>query len=411
MDFNDSPAEAEFRASCVAFLAANAEPNEGAAGIWRWEDRMSLDEAVGAARAWQRTKHENGFACIQWPEEHGGRGLSLMHKIIFDQEEAKYDVPRGFLDIGLNICAPPLIAYASDEQKRRYLPKLASGEEIWCQLFSEPVAGSDLAGLRTRADRDGDDWVVNGQKVWNSGAHYADYGILVTRHDTSLPKHKGLTFFFLDMRTPGVDPRPIKQISGASGFNEVFLTNVRIPDAQRLGEVGEGWQVSLTTLMSERLSSSPRPPDFPNLLELARSVELESGPALENGAVRQRLADWFVEYQGLRYTRARLLTAISQGRKPGPEASIQKVISANKQQAIASFGADLQELGGILTGDDDAVAGGVFQSGYLSSPGGRIAAGTDEILRNIIAERVLGLPGDIRVDRDKPYRDIPGGDG
>ena len=409
MDFNDTRQESEFRAECRAFLQASASPNEGAAGVWRWEATMTLDEAVTAARDWQGKKHEAGFACIQWPEEYGGRGLGLMHKIIFDDEEARYEVPRGFLDIGLNICAPPLMAYATEKQRKRYLPKLASGEEIWCQLFSEPAAGSDLAGLRTRAERDGDEWLINGQKVWNSGAHYADFGILVTRHDPSLSKHKGLTFFFVDMKTPGIDPRPIRQISGASGFNEVFLTNVRIADEQRLGEVGEGWQVSLTTLMSERLASSPRPPDFPNIFELAKNVELEDGPAIENGSIRQQLADWFVEYQGLKYTRARLLTAISKGRKPGPEASIQKVVSANKQQAISSFGADLQELGGVLTAADTAAAQGIFQQGYLGSPGGRIAAGIDEILRNIIAERVLGLPGDIRVDRDMAYSEIPSG--
>jgi alkylation response protein AidB-like acyl-CoA dehydrogenase len=286
---------------------------------------------------------------------------------------------------------------------------LVSGEEIWCQLFSEPVAGSDLAGLRTRAQRDGDDWVVSGQKVWNSGAHYADYGILVARHDSDLAKHKGLTFFWVDMKSAGIEARPIKQVSGASAFNEVFLTNVRIPDEQRLGEIGEGWQVAITTLMSERLSSSPRPPDFKHIFELARSVQLEEGPAIENRAIRDQLADWYVDTQGLKHTNSRLLTAISKGRRPGPEASIQKIVSANKQQAIASFGAELQELGGILTGDEEQTAGGLFQMGYLSSPGGRIAAGTDEILRNIIAERVLGLPGDIRVDRDRPFSEVPSG--
>jgi alkylation response protein AidB-like acyl-CoA dehydrogenase len=409
MDFKDTPEEAEFRAECRDFLEANARPNRGAPGVWRWQGRMSLDEAVQRARDWQGTKHDAGFACITWPEEYGGRGLGLLHRIIFDEEEQHFDVPRGFLDIGLNICAPPVMAYATEEQKKRYLPKLASGEEIWCQLFSEPVAGSDLAGLRTRAERDGDEWVVNGQKVWNSGAHYADYGILVTRHDAGLAKHKGLTFFFLSMTTPGIDARPIKQISGAANFNEVFLTNVRIPDEQRLGEVGEGWQVSMTTLMSERLSSRPSPPDFENLFDLARETELETGPALTNAAIRDKLADWFVEFQGLKYTRARLLTAISKGKRPGPEASIQKVISANKYQAISSFGADLQELGGVLAGDD-ADGDGLFQLGYLSAPGSRIAAGTDEILRNIIAERVLGLPGDIRVDRDRAFSDIPTGE-
>ncbi|HVR29967.1 MAG TPA: acyl-CoA dehydrogenase family protein, partial [Thermoanaerobaculia bacterium] len=227
MDFNDSPQEAEFRGECRAFLERNAKRSDGAPGVWRWQGKMSLDDAVARAKEWQGKKSDAGFACIHWPKEHGGAGLSLMHSIIYDQEEAGFEVPRGFVELGLNICAPPLAAYASDQQKKRLLPKMARGEEIWCQLFSEPVAGSDLAGLRTRAVRDGDEWVVNGQKVWNSGAHYSDWAILVTRHDPSMAKHKGLTFFFVSMKSPGIEPRPIKQISGSSGFNEVFLTNVR----------------------------------------------------------------------------------------------------------------------------------------------------------------------------------------
>ena len=409
MDFNDSPHEAEFRGACRAWLDANAKRTEGAPGVWRWQGKMSLADAVERAREWQGKKADAGYACINWPKEHGGAGLTLMHSIIYDQEESAFEVPRGFVELGLNICAPPLAAYATEEQKKRFLPKMARGEEIWCQLFSEPVAGSDLAGLRTRAVRDGDEWVVNGQKVWNSGAQYSDWAILVTRHDPTMAKHKGLTFFFVSMKTQGIEPRPIKQISGSSGFNEVFLTNVRIPDSQRLGEVGEGWQVSMTTLMSERLASRPSPPDFSNVFAVAKRTELESGPALRNGAIREQLADWYVETQGLKYTRARLLTAISKGKRPGPEASIQKVIAANKLQAIGSFGADLQELAGILVGEGVAEDDGLFQQGYLSAPGSRIAAGTDEILRNIIAERVLGLPGDVRLDRDKPFNEVPTG--
>ena len=406
MDFNDSPEEAEFRAECQAWLSTNATPRRYHRASLA---EVALAEALQQAKEWQGRKADAGFACIHWPDEHGGRGLSLMHSIIYRQEEDNYDVPRGFFDLGINICAPPIIAYATDEQKQRLLPKIVRGEEVWCQLFSEPVAGSDLAGLSTRAARDGDDWIVNGQKVWNSGADYADYAILVARHETDLPKHKGLTFFFLSMHTPGIEARPIKQISGSSGFNEVFLTNVRIPDEQRLGEVGEGWQVAITTLMSERLSSAPRPPDFQHIFELAKSVQLEDGPAIRNQAVRDQLAEWYVDTQGLRHTNSRLLTAISQGKKPGPEASIQKIVSASKQQAISSLGADLQELGGILVDAEQAASTGLFQQGFLQSPGGRIAAGTDEILRNIIAERVLGLPGDIRVDRDKPFSEIPRG--
>lgn len=408
MDFNDTPEELAFRHECREWLAANAEPKrlDRASAI----AHLPLEEALARARDGQGRKADAGFACIHWPREHGGRGLTLMHSIVYSQEEDHFDVPKGFFEITLGICAPPLIAYGSEEDRRRFLPRMVRGDDVWCQLFSEPVAGSDLAGLRTRAVRDGDEWVVNGQKVWNSGAHYAERAILVTRHDPSLPKHKGLTFFHLDMKAPGVEVKPIHQISGASNFNEVFLTNVRIPDSQRLGEVGEGWQVSITTLMSERLSSTPRPPDFDHIFDLARTLEIDGRPAVADSAIRQRLADWYVESEGLRLTNARLLTAISQGRKPGPEASIQKLVAVNKQQAIASFGADLMEMGGSLTHPDQAGAGGLFQDGYLSSPGGRIAAGTDEILRNIIAERVLGLPGDIRVDRDSAFSEIPSGE-
>ncbi|MDX1385124.1 MAG: acyl-CoA dehydrogenase family protein, partial [Thermoanaerobaculia bacterium] len=253
MDFHDSPEQAAFRSEVRTWLDANAPKLEGA-GASMFTARAREDDYVAEAKAWQAKKAGAGFAVIHWPEQFGGRGGSPIETIIYREEEAAYDVPRGVFDIGLGMCGPVLMAYADDETKARYLPRMARGEDVWCQLFSEPVAGSDLAGLRTRAERDGDDWIVNGQKVWTSGAHYSKYGILVTRHDPSVPKHKGLTFFWLDMESEGVEVKPIRQISGGSNFNEVFFTNVRIPDSQRLGEVGEGWQVSLTTLMNERLA-------------------------------------------------------------------------------------------------------------------------------------------------------------
>ena len=405
MDFNDTPEQAGFRAEARAWLAANA-PNYTAR---RGRSGAATAEDLVRAKAWQKCKAEAGWVGLHWPVEYGGRGLSRLHVIIYSQEEAKYSLPSAFFGIGLGFCAPTMMEYATEEQKRRYLPKLLSGEEIWCQLFSEPSAGSDLAGLRTRSERDGDEWVVNGQKIWNTYAHLADYGILVTRHDTSLPKHKGLTYFFLDMHSEGVEARPIKQIAGTSNFNEVFFTNVRIPDSQRLGEVGEGWSVALTTLMNERLgaSSLSLPPDYSHALELARGIEIDGSSALENGAVRQRLADWYVESKGLELVGARMVTALAQGGTPGPEASIRKVVAASKTQSVASFGIDLQEMAGILVeeGADD----GLYQDAFLHAPGSRIAGGSDEILRNIIAERVLQLPGDIRVDRDVPFSDVPGG--
>ncbi|MEE2776704.1 MAG: acyl-CoA dehydrogenase family protein [Acidobacteriota bacterium] len=405
MDFNDTPEQAEFRAEARAWLAANAPrfENSRSRGI---SGAASADD-VARAKEWQALKAEAGWAGLHWPEAYGGRSLSRLHVVIYGQEESRYAVPSAFFVIGLNFCGPTMMEYATEEDKRRYLPKLLSGEEIWCQLFSEPVAGSDLAGLRTRADRDGDDWVINGQKIWNTYAHLADYGIMVTRHDPTLPKHKGLTYFFLDMHSAGVEPRPIKQIAGTSNFNEVFFTNVRIPDNQRLGEIGEGWSVALTTLMNERLgaASAALPPDVAHVLDLSRRVEIDGEPALQNAAVRQRLADWYIESKGLELVGARMVTALAQGATPGPEASIRKVVTASKTQSIASFGIDLQEMAGVLL--DDAPDDALFQDAFLQSPGSRIAGGSDEILRNIIAERVLQLPGDIRVDRDVAFKDIP----
>ncbi|WP_439816672.1 acyl-CoA dehydrogenase [Zavarzinia sp. CC-PAN008] len=408
MDFEDTPQEAEFRAKARAWLEANAPSPEEV----RQMGREAADEkqALARARAWQAKKADAGWACMHWPKEYGGMAATPIERVIWEQEEGKFAVPRGFFDIGLGMCGPTMMAYATEEQKKRYLPVMRRGEEIWCQLFSEPAGGSDVAGLRTRAERDGDDWIINGQKIWTSGAHYSDYGILVTRSDPNVPKHQGLTFFFLDMKSPGVTVKPIKQISGASGFNEVFFDNVRIPDSQRLGKVGDGWKVSLTTLMNERLSvGDAPPPGFDELFALAKSVEIDGQPALAKDDVRQKLADWYVQSRGLKYTKFRTYTALSRGQTPGPESSITKLVSASNLQNISSFGMDLVDQGGVMTDGETMPAGGLFQHGYLFSPGLRIAGGTDEILRNIIAERVLGLPPDIRVDKDIPFNKLPVG--
>jgi alkylation response protein AidB-like acyl-CoA dehydrogenase len=397
MDFNDSAEEAAFRAAARGWLLSNAPRFEGASASWQ--------EGLARARQWQATKFEAGWACIRWPKQYGGRGGTAVEDIIFAQEEERFDLPRGFLIVGPHTCAGALLACANEEQKRKHLPRIARAEEVWCQLFSEPGAGSDLAGLRTRAERDGEEWVVNGQKVWNSEAHYSDHAILVARSSPDLPKHKGLTFFILDMQTRGIEVRPIKQIHGSAEFNEVYMQDVRIPDSNRIGEVGSGWQVAISTLMNERFGTSRGRPGFEDIFDLVRRAELEDGPALQDAGIRSRLADWYVAEEGVRLTFARTVTALSRGAQPGPEASISKLVMANQRQEIAAFGADLQEAAGVLTES----CGGLFQAGYLGSPGGRIAAGTDEILRNIIAERVLGLPGDIRVDRDLPFTEIPTG--
>ena len=408
MDFTDTAEESEYRAKARSFLKENAEPKSS--GKRNLASGWNKDEALGAARAWQAKKAAGGFAGITMPTEYGGQGLSPILQVIYNQEEANYIAPRGVYEIGLGMCIPTMLAYATESQKQRYAPPALRGEEIWCQLFSESAGGSDLAGLRTRAERDGDDWVITGQKIWTSGAQFSDYAILVTRSDFDVPKHKGLTFFFLSMTSPGIEVRPIKQMSGAANFNEVYFTDVRIPDSQRLGAVGDGWKVSLTTLMNERFAVGVAPPpDFDEIFDLVRDTELEDGPALDNAMVRDRLADWYVRQQGLKNAHFRTMTALSRGETPGPESSINKVVSAYKYQEVSFFGMEMQEMLGIITDPDIVAMDGLFQIGALSSPGYRIAGGTDEILRNIIAERVLGLPQDIRVDKDVAFRDLPTG--
>jgi alkylation response protein AidB-like acyl-CoA dehydrogenase len=299
-----------------------------------------------------------------------------------------------------------MMAYATKDQLKRHVKPALYGEEVWCQLFSEPAAGSDVAGIRTKAERDGDDWIINGQKVWTSGAHYSDWGIIITRTDPNVPKHQGLTMFFLNMKSPGVEARPIKQISGGANFNEVFFTNVRVPDSQRLGKVGDGWKAALTTLMNERLAVGMPSGglDVDELLELARNTELEDGQAIRNSHVRSKIADWYVQSQGLKYTRYRTLTALSKGQTPGPESSIIKVIAAPKMQDLGAMAMELMGPAGIMT--SDVPGSGGFQAQWIGGAGFRIAGGTDEILRNIVAERVLGLPQDVRVDKDVPFNQL-----
>ncbi len=408
MDFSDTPEEAAFRAKARAFLEANAARRKPGSveGYRRGQDAPG---ALERAKAFQAKKAAAGFAGIAWPKEWSGRGGTQMQQIIYQQEEAKFDVLSGVFGIGLQIAIPTVCTCGTQEQRDRFAEPALRGEEIWCQLFSEPAGGSDLAALRTRAESDGDDWIINGQKIWTSGAHYSQFGILVARSDPNVPKHAGLTFFILDMATPGVEIRPIRQMSGSSHFNEVFFTDVRIPDTMRVGAVGNGWRVAMTTLMNERHGMREAPgPDFDELFELAQNIELEDGPALDNAAVQEKLAEWYVRTQGLRFTKFRTMTSLSRGQTPGPESSIIKLVAAGKTQEIASYGLDLIGMAGPVMGAEMPLQG-LFEEALLYSPALRIAGGTDEILRNIIAERVLGLPPDVRVDKDVPFRDVPSG--
>ena len=407
MDFNDTPQEAEFRAKCRAWLEANAElktKKTNSAKNMNVGNKGLLD----AAAEWQKKKYDAGWAMIHWPKEFGGIGATPIERIIWAQEESKFNVPKGVYEIGLGMAGPVMMEYATDEQKERYLPPMAEGKEIWCQLFSEPSAGSDVAGLRSKAVQDGENWIVNGQKVWTSGAHFSDFGILVVRHDPSLEKHKGLTFFFVDMKSPGIEVKPIKQLTGGSSFNEVYFNDVVIPDSQRLGEIGDGWKVAITTLMNERLAVGDADGvDANEAFELAKKHDKDGEQLIDNNAVRESIADWYCEASGLKNTKLRTMSALSRGDTPGPEASITKIVSANKLQAIGNFGMDSSDMSGMLMDEESDFI--KFQMAWMGAAGLRIAGGTDEILKNIIAERVLGLPQEARADKGLAFKDIPSG--
>jgi len=407
VDFNDTPEEAAFRAEVRDWLAANA--------VLRSDTTEKLAVGLSAnldkARAFQRKKVEAGFSVITMSRAFGGRGGTAIQQVIYLQEEARYDncgVAEIF-GVGLGMCLPTILHNGTDAQRDRYLGPGISGDEIWCQLFSEPSGGSDVAGARTSAARDGDDWIVNGQKIWTSGAHYSDFGIITTRTDPTARKHRGMTMFIVDMKSPGIEVRPIRQLSNTSEFNEVFFTDVRVPDANRLGALNDGWNVALSTLMHERVSIGARSEtlDWRRLLDIARAQEIDGRPATEDARVGDQIVDaWLVEF-GAQLTSFRGQTALSRGEAPGPEQSILKMLKAPMLQQNAYRAMEMAGEAGVLThievGDDwdDVIAS------LLLSPGIRIAGGSDEILRNIVAERVLGLPQDVRLDKDVPFNEIP----
>ena len=404
MDFEDSPEAAVFRARVRAFLDEQIELRSGS------EDRSNVGaddlEALRAAVAWQATIFDAGFACLTWPKEYGGQDATPEFQVIWNQEEERYRHPAKVFAIQQGNLGPTLQLWGTDEQKQAYLRRMARGDDLWCQLFSEPAAGSDLAGLRTKAVLDGDEWVVDGQKIWTSNAYHSRLGMLVARTDPRVPKHDGLTYFIIDMKAPGVTVRPIETMGGDSHFCEVFFDGLRVPDANRIGGVGDGWRVSVTTLMNERTLAGGYPvASIRDLMLLAAGFPGEEAErAIDDRAVRERIADFQVKARGLEFTQIRAHSAISQGKQPGPENSIIKLVAARMNQEIYSFGMDLLGTAGIVM---DASQG--YADRYLDAPGGRLAGGTDEILRNILAERVLGLPGDARVDKGIPFDQIPTG--
>ncbi|MEU8242465.1 acyl-CoA dehydrogenase family protein [Actinoplanes missouriensis] len=387
MDFDDTPDEATWRASVRAYLERCGPP--------------------GDPRAWQAALYDAGFVGVTWPESSGGRGGTPMQQAIVDQEMSRLGLPALINLIGIGMCGPTVIMHGSEEQKQRYLKRLLRADDLWCQLFSEPAAGSDLAALRTRAVRGDDgDWRVSGQKVWTTLAHLADYGILLTRTDPDVPKHRGLTMFVVDLKAPGVTVRPLRQMNGEAHFNEVFFDDVLIPDAERLGAVGDGWTVALTTLMNERLSLGgggtaigPKPET------VARHVATRIGAlsADRQALARQELGRGYVAALGARYTGYRQLSKLSRGELPGPEASAGKLSGTRSARDLADLA--VRVLGGdarvATTRDGD----GVWQNAQAVMPGMAIAGGSDQVLRNIIGERVLGLPAEPRADKGLTFRE------
>jgi len=407
MDFNDSPDEAAFRAEARAWLAVHAPAHVLAPG-----DKMPDTEEADRGRAWMRELYAGGWSGLTFPKALGGRGLSGAEAVIFAEEEGKYHLPKGpFTSIGTGMALPVIAKHGTDEQKARFIEATLKGDLTWCQLFSEPAAGSDLAALRTKAVRaqDGsDDWIVNGQKVWSSWAHLTDWGILVVRTDPTLPKHKGLTFFVVDMKTPGIETRPIRQISGASEFNETFLTDVRIPDANRIGAEGEGWACCMTVLMGERLGSGAHRSGVEPLLDFAAATpDGHGGTMLDDRAIRQQLAEALAEEQGERFFQARLRTMVSRGENPGALAGMVKLAYAGRYQKTNGLALELRGLAGVAPDTGDTATADV-QYDYIYSTVMRIAGGADEVLRNQIAERVLGMPGEVRMDKNVPFETLKG---
>jgi alkylation response protein AidB-like acyl-CoA dehydrogenase len=417
----------EFSAEVRAFLDASAQrrPDRGEAVPWGvGADRIAyfstdppdVDRAnVRRARDWQRRRYDAGFGWISGPVEFGGRGLSTAHDLVYDTIESEYDVPdTGVLAVvGLGMIGPTILAHAQPHIKQKYLPAMYSGQVIACQLFSEPGAGSDLASLSARAERDGDRWVLNGQKVWTSVAQHADIGMALCRSNPDRPKHRGITAFVVDMRAPGVEVRPLRQMSGGSDFNEVFLTDVRVPDDHRLGGVDDGWRVALTTLMNERATVGAEgagPAGRVLALPFLTALMRENG-RLDDRATRRQVAALHADMTATEYLNRQAARRLRAGEQPGPEASVSKLMYAQNLTRGAHFAAEV--VGPRLAADTGEWGAFSWNELLLSTPALRILGGTEEIMKNILAERVLGLPKEPGIDTTSAFRDMrrPGATG
>ena len=405
----------DYAADARTFLNANAERKEskkkfvwgeGSDNVSMFEERSreSELEMLRKAKEWQAKRFDNGFTWITGPAEYGGAGLTNAHERAYNAVEREYKTPPlGAFQIGLGMVAPTILAHASQSARDTYLRAMWRGDIVGCQLFSEPGAGSDLASLQSKAERDGDEWVVTGQKVWTSGAQYSDIGEIICRTDVGLPKHKGLTGFIVDMHAPGIEIRPLRQMTGGASFNEVFFNEVRVPDDHRLGDVNNGWNVALTTLMNERASigstDGSETSMHTRLLEMVRHFELDQDPI-----VREMLADLYINTKVAGFTTQRATDKMRAGQMPGPEMSIGKMALVNNQKKLNDLIAHV--LGAKLVVDTGEWGTYSWSQLLLGAPGMRIAGGSDEVMRNIVGERVLGLPKDVGIDSKSAFRDI-----
>lgn len=371
---------------------------------------LSAEEDLALGRRYQNAKFEAGYAGINWPVEYGGQGLSHIEKVTFESEEMKHGFPTGYFGISLGMPVPILMQFGPDQAfARERVLKALKGEEIWCQLFSEPAGGSDLAGLRTKAEPDGNGWKINGQKLWTSWAQYSDYGVIVVRTDPNVPKHKGLTYFWVDMKAPGVDVRPIKLAGGDSHVNEVFFDDVKIGDDHRMSPVGGGFGVAMATLMIERYVATDSAGFGPHLdlfIDLAKTTEMNGKPLIADGRIRQQIARNYAMRSGLNAITARAMLMMQAGMTPGPEGSLNKLVSVRSRQKLSELAIDLQGSDGFSY-DDHAQQKDNWTSSWINAPTGRIAGGADEMLLNTIAEKILGLPQDHRPDKGVAFNQIP----
>jgi alkylation response protein AidB-like acyl-CoA dehydrogenase len=388
---------ADFRNRARAWLAENA-PRRAAADD---ESGGPARAGIASQKAFQARLYDAGFVGLTWPAEYGGQGLTIAEQLAFGQEARDYALPVGVFFIGIGMPGPTILELGTEEQKRRYLPKMLRGEEIWCQLFSEPAAGSDVASLTTTAVRDGDGWVLNGQKVWTSGAQYSDYGAVIARTDASVPKHNGITMFIVDMHAPGVTVRPLKVATGATPFNEVFFDQVRLPSDAVIGEVNDGWRAAVVMLRNERVNigTMGAPRTSPLSYHSLSSLAAKQG----NAAVSSRLAELYVRERSVQFFGQLLREEAMSGRDPGARGSVAKLAGAELASFASLVAAEV--LGPAVAASDSDEVWEVLNTA-LSAPGSSIAGGTNEIQRNIIGERVLGLPKDPGVDRSTPFNQL-----